>query len=77
MGAHRDFDNVFSWHDAAHVLVGIFAGRQPRQFGTFLTHSRPWGALVETVNQRIAGAGFSSVYIPPDSHNNRRAQHFD
>jgi hypothetical protein len=25
------------WHDPAHVLVSIFAGRQPKPFGAFLT----------------------------------------
>jgi hypothetical protein len=25
------------WHDPAHVLVGISAGRQPTLFGAFLT----------------------------------------
>jgi hypothetical protein len=29
---------VRSWHDPAHVLVGIFASRQPKPFGAFLTH---------------------------------------
>ena len=29
--------SVVSWHDPAHVLAGIFAGRQPKPFGAFLT----------------------------------------
>ena len=28
------------WHDPDHVLVGAFAGRQPKPFGAFLTLSR-------------------------------------
>jgi hypothetical protein len=27
------------WHDPAHVLVGIFASRQAKLFGAFLTRS--------------------------------------
>jgi hypothetical protein len=30
---------VSFWHDPAHVLVGTFAGRQPKPFGALLTHS--------------------------------------
>jgi len=26
-----------NWRDPAHVLVSIFAGRQPKPFGAFLT----------------------------------------
>jgi hypothetical protein len=32
---------VSFWHDPAHVLVGIFASRQPKPFGAFLTQFRP------------------------------------
>jgi hypothetical protein len=28
-----------NWHDPAHVLVSIFAGRQPKPSGAFLTQS--------------------------------------
>jgi hypothetical protein len=27
------------WHDPAHVLVRVFAGRQPKPFGAFLVES--------------------------------------
>jgi hypothetical protein len=32
-----DFRDFRNWHDPAHMLVGIFAGRQPKLFGAFLT----------------------------------------
>jgi predicted ATPase len=32
---------VFFWHKVDRLLGATFRGRQPRQFGTFLTHSRP------------------------------------
>jgi hypothetical protein len=32
---------VYFWHKLDPLLGGTLRGRQPRQFGTFLTHSRP------------------------------------
>ena len=31
---------VFFWHKLDPLFGGTFRGRQPRQFGTFLTHKR-------------------------------------
>jgi hypothetical protein len=42
------------WHDPAHVLVGIFASRQPKLFGAFLTQKRPSG--INPINGRRSGA---------------------
>jgi hypothetical protein len=35
---HHDGFGTF-WHEPAHVLVGIFAGRRQKPFGAFLTQS--------------------------------------
>jgi hypothetical protein len=37
----RQTPNERLWHDPAHVLAAIFANRQPKLFGAFLTHSGP------------------------------------
>jgi hypothetical protein len=43
------------WHDPAHVLVGIFAGGQPKPFGVFLTQSSHSGVTQSSTTQPGAG----------------------
>ena len=37
---HRAVDGGF-WHNFGHASGGTLRNRQPKQFGTFLTHNRP------------------------------------
>jgi hypothetical protein len=47
--------NDFLWHDPAHLLVGIFASRQPKPFGEFLTQSGHAGVAQSSTTRPSAG----------------------
>jgi hypothetical protein len=49
------------WHKLDRLLGGTFRGRQPRQFGTFLTQSRHMSP-----GRGVPGSRGSSENIPPD-----------
>jgi hypothetical protein len=52
---------VFFWHDPAQVLVGSFAGRQPKLFGAFLTRMRHSEVRYRTVQVDGGSAGFAAI----------------
>jgi hypothetical protein len=65
---------VFFWHNPAHVLVGIFAGRQPKPFGEFLDPKLTFGASNMMIARRgesetsSHGSGYDSAHSQATAH---------